>query len=70
MKTTVTLDGIVLEVEFNYCDAEPENGAPEQYDIINVYYADAVRKDLGYLFARGDTLDRITKELEKQKGDI
>jgi len=66
MKTTVTLDGINLEVEFDYCDAEPENGAPEQYDITSVRSKD----DFGALLWRNDSIDRITKELEKQKGEI
>jgi len=65
MKTTVTLDGIKLEVEFDYCDAEPENGAPEQYDITSVRSKD----DFGALLWRDNNMKRIEAELVKQKGD-
>jgi len=70
MKTTVTLDGAKLDVEFNYYQGEKSTpdcaGEPEEYEILSVSIAG---HDISNLLAM-DTDKRIVAEIEKMKGEV
>jgi len=67
-KASIMLDKVPLDIDFVYCSAEPENGAPEDYDICNVYLHNSIFDISGLL--SDDAMARIVKQLEKQKGEI
>ena len=68
LQEVVKLDNTLFDVHFSHQPAEPENGVPEDYEVVKVYLRKSIFDLMGFL--SDETIERIVKQLEKQKGEI